>query len=590
MSASSWLEIIFFLALLAVSTPLLGDYMAKIYQGGKAPGDRFFLPIENLCYRVCRVNPKSEQRWRTYVMSLLAYTLVSGVLTYAVLRLQGHLPGNPDHLSDVPQGVSFNTAISFMTNTNWQNYGGESTMSQLSQMFGLVLHQFISAAVGMALAAAFIRALVRRRQTTLGNFWVDTVRTIVRVLIPISFVFAIVFMSQGVTQDFSASTHVTTLAAVTTHETGATVLQQNVPGGPVASMAPIEALGDNGGGYFNANFAHPIENPNGITNIFILWLLCMVPFAFAWTFGRMIKSMRQGWVVLSAMSILFVVSILIVVPLENRGNVHLKPAGVTQVVSADNPGGNLEGKDIRIGATGSALNAAAITATSTGGVNSALDSYTPTGGAVPLFNMMLGEVIPGGTGTGLYGMLIFVIIGVFIGSLMVGRTPMYLGKQILAKDMKLAAIYILVLPVTVLVFASISVLVPSTASSIAATGAPGTTAAAHGLTEVVYAYTSAAHNNGSAFGGFNGNTLWYNITLSIAMWVGRFFEIIPALALAGSLVRKRTYALTSGTLRTDSPLFVVMLMGIVIILVGLTYFPALALGPLAEQFSGHFGF
>jgi K+-transporting ATPase ATPase A chain len=583
MTTASWLEIGFFFVLIAISTPLLGNYMAAVYGNGKAPGDRFFLPIERFWYRLCRIDPRSEQRWRTYVMSLLAYTLVSGILTYAVLRLQGHLPGNPDHLSDVGQGVSFNTAISFMTNTNWQNYAGESTMSQLSQGLGLVLHQFISAAVGMALAAAFIRALVRRRQTTLGNFWVDTVRTITRVLIPISFFFALVFMSQGVTQDFSSSTHVTTVAAIATHDDPTPALQQEIPGGPIASMVPIEALGDNGGGYFNANFAHPVENPNGITNVLILWLLCMVPFAFAWTFGKMVKSMRQGWVVLSAMAILFVASIMVVVPLENRGNVHLAPAGVTQLASATNPGGNLEGKDIRLGATGSALNAAAITATSTGGVNSAMESYTPAGGAVPLFNMMLGEVIPGGTGTGLYGMLIFVIIAVFIGSLMVGRTPMYLGKQILAKDMKLAAIYILVLPVTVLVFASISVLVPSHANSISTTGP-------HGLTEVIYAYTSAAHNNGSAFGGFNGNTTWYNVTLSFAMWAGRFFEIIPALALAGSLARKRVYAVTAGTLRTDSPLFVVMLMAIVIILVGLTYFPALALGPLAEQFSGHFGF
>jgi len=582
MSAASWVEILFFLGLLALSTPILGNYMAKVYGNEKAPGDRLFLPVERFVYRVCRIDPESEQRWRSYVVSLLAYTLVGGLLTYAILRLQAYLPGNPDHLSNVSQGVSFNTAISFMTNTNWQNYAGESTMSQLSQMLGLVFHQFISAAVGMALAAAFIRSLIRHRQNTLGNFWVDTVRSATRILIPISFVFAVVFMSQGVIQNFHSSTAVTTVAAQATHDTKSTALQQQVPGGPVASMVPIEALGDNGGGYFNANFAHPSENPNPITNVLILWLLCMIPFAFAWAFGRMVKSRRQGLVVLSAMGILFLISILIVVPLENRGNVKLAPAKVTQSVSATNPGGNLEGKDLRFGATGSALNAVAITATSTGGVNSAHESYTPIGGSVPLFNMMLGEVIPGGDGTGLYGMLIFVLIAVFIGGLMVGRTPMYLGKQILAGDMKLAAIYILVLPVTVLVFSSIAILVPSTAKSISASGP-------HGLTELVYAYTSAAHNNGSAFGGFSGNTTWYNLTLGVAMWVGRFFEIIPALALAGSLVRKRTYATTAGTLRTDTPLFVLMLIGIVVILVGLTYFPVLALGPLAEHFSAHFG-
>jgi len=581
MSITDILEILALVALLCVSTPLLGGYMAKIYANGPAPGDRFFLPVENFVYRICRINPKSEQRWRSYVISLLIYTLVGGLLTYVILRVQGGLPGNPDKLPGVPAPVSFNTAISFMTNTNWQNYAGESTMSQLSQMLGLVWHQFISAAVGMALAAAFIRALIRHRQTTLGNFWVDTIRSCTRVLIPLSFVFGIVFMSQGVIQNFDASTPVTTVAAQVTHQTSDPAMLQSIPGGPVAGMVPIEALGDNGGGYFNANFAQPNENPNPVTNILIIWLLAMIPFAFAWTYGRMIKSMRQGVVVLSAMSILFVVSLAFVVPLEIRGNPHVTTAGVSQVESATNPGGNLEGKDLRLGSTGSTLNAAAITGTSTGGVNSALESYTPIGGAVPLFNMMLGEVIPGGTGTGLYGMLIFVLIAVFIAGLMVGRTPMYLGKQILAADMKLAAIYILVLPATVLVLTAISILLPLAASSLSTTGP-------HGLTEMVYAFTSAAHNNGSAFGGFTGNTPWFNVTLGIAMWFGRFFELIPALALAGSLVRKRAYATTSGTLRTDSPLFTVMLIGVVLILVGLTYFPALAAGPLAEHFTGGF--
>jgi potassium-transporting ATPase potassium-binding subunit len=581
MSGQSWLELVFFFALLAVSTPLLGNYMAKVYQNGKAPGDRVFLPVERFCYRVCRIDPDSEQRWRSYIMSLLVYTLVGGLLTYGVLRLQAHLPGNPDGYPDVSPGVSFNTAISFMTNTNWQNYTGESTMSQLSQMLGLVWHQFISAAVGMALAAAFIRCLVRRRTTTLGNFWVDTIRSATRVLIPISFVFAIVLMSQGVIQNFSAQTTVTTVAAQATHSSSA-VLMQHLPGGPVASMATIEALGDNGGGYFGANFGHPLEDPNGLVNVLSLWLMAMIPFAFAWTFGKMIKSMRQGAVVLTAMGVLFLVGILIAVPLENRGNPYYSQAGVTQTVSATNPGGNLEGKDLRLGATGSALNAAVITGTSTGGANSGEESYVPVAGAVPLFNMMLGEVEPGGTGTGLYGMLIFVIIAVFIAGLMVGRTPMYLGKRILASDMTLVAIYILVLPATVLVLASIAITWPSAAADISTTGP-------HGLTEVVYAYTSAAHNNGSAFGGYSGNTLWGNTTLGFAMWAGRFFEIIPALALAGSLARKRTYAMTTGTVRTDKPLFTAMVIGVVIILVGLTYFPALALGPLAEHFAGHFG-
>ncbi len=582
MSWESWAEILFFLALLVISTPLLGSYMAKVYSNEKAPGDRFFLPIERACYKACRIDPNSEQRWRSYIMSMLAYTLVGGLLTYGVLRLQGHLPGNPNGLPAVPAGTSFNTAISFMTNTNWTNYTGEATMSELSQMLGLVWHQFISAAVGMALAAGFIRCLVRRRATTIGNFWVDTIRSSTRILIPLAFVFAIVMVSQGVIQNFSANTALTTVAAQATHSANP-ALVQHLPGGPVASMVPIEALGDNGGGYFGANFSDPLENPTGLTNILDLWMMAMIPFAFGWTYGKMIKSMRQAAVVLTAMTVLFLIGILIIVPLENRGNPYLSRAGVTQTVSATNPGGNLEGKDLRLGATGNALNASVITSTSTGGTSSANESYTPIGGAVPLFNMMLGEVEPGGTGTGLYGMLIFVIIAVFIAALMVGRTPMFLGKRILARDMTLVAIYILVLPATVLVLASIAILWPSASADISTSGP-------HGLTEVVYAYTSAAHNNGSAFGGYDGNTLWGNTTLAFAMWVGRFFEIIPALALAGSLARKRTYALTAGTVRTDKPLFTVMLIGVVIILVGLTYFPALALGPLAEHFSGHFGF
>jgi potassium-transporting ATPase potassium-binding subunit len=581
MSAQSWLELVFFFALLAISTPLLGSYMAKVYSNQKAPGDRFFLPIERFCYKVCRIDPKSEQRWRNYVMSLLAYTLVGGLLTYGVLRLQDHLPGNPNGYPGVAPGLSFNTAISFMTNTNWQNYAGENTMSELSQMLGLVWHQFISAAVGMALAAAFIRALTRKRTNTMGNFWVDTIRSSTRILLPISFVFALIFMSQGVIQNFAANTTATTIAAQATHSTSAALIQ-HIPGGPVASMAPIEALGDNGGGYFGANFGDPLEDPNGMINILSLWLMAMIPFAFAWTYGKMIRSMRQGTVVLVAMTVLFLIGILIAVPLENRGNPYVSTAGVTQTVSATNPGGNLEGKDLRLGATGSALNASVITGTSTGGAASGEESYVPIAGAVPLFNMMLGEVEPGGTGTGLYGMLIFVIISVFIGGLMVGRTPMFLGKRILSGDMTLVAIYILVLPATVLILASIAVLYPSTTTDISSPGQ-------HGLTEVVYAYTSAAHNNGSAFGGYDGGTLWGNITLGFCMWIGRFFEIIPALALAGSLVRKRTYAMTSGTVRTDTPLFTFMLIGIVIILVGLTYFPVLALGPLAEHFAFHFG-
>jgi potassium-transporting ATPase potassium-binding subunit len=579
---ASWAEIAALFVLLAVSTPLLGGYLARIYGGGPAPADRVFLPVERWTYRLLRIDPDVEQRWSSYAGSALVLTLAGALLTYLLLRIQQYLPGDPDHLRNVSPGLSFNTAVSFVTNTDWQNYTGESALSQASQMLGLVVHQFLSAAMGMTLAAAFIRALVRQRTTTLGNFWVDMIRSTVRILLPISFLFAIVLMASGAIQNFHATRSVPTVAAEATHHAPAPAMRQAIPGGPVATMTAIEMLGDNGGGYFGTNAAHPYENPTPVTNLLEIWLAAMIPFAFPWAYGRMIGSRRQAAVVLAAMGTLFALSVLAVTAIEADGNVKLASAGVTQTATGANPGGNLEGKDLRLGSTGSALSAVTMTATSTGGVNSAIESYTPLGGGIPLFDIMLGEVIPGGTGTGLYGMLIFVLITVFIAGLMVGRTPTYLGKRILAGDMTLAAIYILVLPVTVLVLAGISLLLPEAARQILAVGP-------HAVTEVIYAYTSAAHNNGSAFAGLSGDTAWYNSTLAVAMWVGRFFEIIPAMALAGSLGRKRTYAVTAGTLRTDTPLFTTLLAGVVVILVGLTYFPVLALGPLAEQFAGHFG-
>ncbi|MGO9151823.1 potassium-transporting ATPase subunit KdpA [Mycobacterium sp.] len=577
MSAASWAQIAAVFALLVISTPVLGGYLAKVYRNEKAPGDRVFLPVERLVYRLLRIDPHGEQRWIAFVGSAVALTVVGVLLNYLVFRVQHLLPGNPDHLGGVSPPLAFNTAVSFVTNTNWQNYTGESTMSQFSQMFALVVHQFLSAAIGMALAAAFIRGVIRTRTTTLGNFWVDVVRSLVRVLVPLSFVFAIVLLAAGVIDNF----HATRVVATISSGTGAAT-QQSIPGGPVASMVPIEMLGDNGGGYFGANMAHPFENPNPIINVLTIWLTAAIPFAFPWAYGRLVGSMRQATVVLVAMATLYTVSVLVVTALEAHGNSHLAQFGVAQSATGTNPGGNLEGKDLRLGATGSALSVVTMTATSTGGVNSAVESYTPLGGGLPMLDMMLGEVIPGGTGTGLYGMLIFVMITAFIAGLMVGRTPMYLGKRLLAGDMTLAAIYILVLPVTVLSFAGISLLLPSAAHQISTTGP-------HAVAEAVYAYTSTAHNNGSAFAGLAGNTRWYNSTLGLAMWIGRFFEIIPALALAGSLARKRTYTVTAGTLRTDTPLFTALLAAIVVILVGLTYFPVLALGPLAEHFSGHFG-
>jgi K+-transporting ATPase ATPase A chain len=580
MAPQNWVEFLFLGILIAISTPLLGSYMAKVYKGEKTFGDRLWRPVEKTIYRLCGIDPEAEQRWNVYVLSLLALATVAILLTYLILRIQQHLPGNPDHLKDVTPGLAFNTAISFGTNSDWQSYAGETTLGQLSQMMGLVIHMVLSAAVGMALAAAFIRGVTRRGKTTIGNFWVDTVRSTLGILIPITFVFAVIFMSQGVVQNMHASKTYTTVAAQGVDGKGHAITTQSVPGGPVASWVPIEALGDNGGGYFNANAAHPLENPNPVTNILILWLLAAIPFAFPWTFGKMVGSMRQGMVVLTAMSVLFLIGLFFVAPFEGAGNPKL-PSTVSQAATASHAGGNLEGKDLRIGSAGSTLDANTITGTSAGLANSAHESYTPIGGSVPLFQIMLGEVDPGGVGTGLYGMLILVFITVFIAGLMVGRTPEYLGKKIRAREVKLAAIYILILPFTVLILAAIAISLPTTSRSISASGP-------HGLTELVYAYVSTAHNNGSAFGGLSANTQWYNSTLATTMWIGRNFLIIAALAIAGSLVRKRKVPETSGTLRTDTPLFTGLLIVVTIIVTGLTYFPVLALGPLAEHFVGHF--
>ena len=581
MSGINWTLFAFFGVLVAISTPLLGNYMYKVYRGGKAPGDRFFLPIENCIYRACRIDPEGEQRWSTYTIALLLFSLAGVLLTYLVLRLQSLLPLNPDHLKAVTPGLSFNTAASFLTNTNWQSYSGETTMSHLSQMFGLTIQQFLSAAVGMAVVVAFIRALTRRRGTTLGNFWVDLTRSTIRILLPISFVFALVFVSQGVIQNFHASKTVHTVATQSVPAKGAAVSTQGVPGGPVASMVPIEALGDNGGGFFNANGAHPFENPNPITNVLLYWLVVMIPFAFPWTFGKLVRSRGQGMVVLASMVVLFVAGLFVVAPLEGGGNAKL-PRTVSQAATATHPGGNLEGKDLHIGGVaGAALGANSVTATSAGAQNSAHESFTPLGGSVPLVNMALGEVSPGGTGSGLYGKLILVLLAVFIAGLMVGRTPEYLGKKIQAAEMKLVVVYILAVPLVVLVFSAIAIVLDSAQHSLSASGP-------HGLTEMVYTYTSAANNNGSSFAGISANTQWYNSTLGITMLIGRYFTIIPVMAIGGSLVRKQTARITAGTFRTDTPLFTGLLVVVTVVLVGLIYFPILALGPIVEHLVGHF--
>jgi K+-transporting ATPase ATPase A chain len=570
MTAAAWAQVVVLLALLAISTPLLGSYMAKVYAGGKAPGDRVFGPGERGIYRACGVDEKSEQRWQTYAISLLAFSFASVIILYAQIRLQGHLPFNPDGFQGPKATLSFNTAVSFLTNTNWQNYSGESTMSHLTQMSGLAVHNFVSAAAGAAVAVALIRGLTRRRTHTLGNFWVDLVRTTTRILLPLSFVFALVLVSQGAVQNFHAAKRVTTVAGQT----------QTLPGGPIASQEAIKEIGENGGGPDNANSAHPYENPNPITNILQIWLLLAIPFAFPWMFGKMAGDLKQGIAVVSAMFVLWFAISMVAMVFETGGNNKL-PAGVSQTATSTQAGGNMEGKETRFGTAASGLFAGSTTGTSTGAVDSTHDSYTPIGGAAPLVNIMLGEVDPGGTGSGLYGMLLFALLSVFIAGLMVGRTPEYLGKKIQGNEMKLVVLYILFVPLVILLFTGISVVMHSSLNSPANNGP-------HGLTEITYAFTSQANNNGSAFGGLTGNTNWFNITGGISMLVGRFFLMIPVLAIAGSLGRKQPTPATAGTFPTNTGLFATLLTGVVVIVVGLTYFPMIALGPVVEHLVGKF--
>jgi K+-transporting ATPase ATPase A chain len=570
MSGTAWAELAALLALLAISTPLLGGYMAKVHGGKRAPGDRVFLPVERLIYRVSGVDPDGEQRWTSYALSLLAFSFVSVLVLYAQLRLQGHLPLNPAHHGGVKPALSFNTAVSFLTNTNWQNYAGESTMSYLSQMAGLAFHNFVSAAAGAAVAVALIRGFVRTRSATLGNFWVDLVRTCTRILLPLSFVFALVLVSQGAIQNFHGNRQVTTVSTQT----------QTIPGGPVASQEAIKELGQNGGGFYNGNSSHPFENPNPVTNVLEIWALLAIPFGLTFTFGKLAGDARQGWAVFTAMFALWLLMALVTMHFETIGN-NKYPSSVTQQATSAQAGGNMEGKETRFGPESSGLFAASTTGTSTGSVNSMHDSYMPISGGAPLVNIMLGEVSPGGTGSGLYGMLVFALLSVFIAGLMVGRTPEYLGKKIQANEMKLVVLYILFVPVVILVLSGISIVSSFALKSLDNQGP-------HGLTEMVYGFTSMANNNGSAFAGLNGNTDWFNITGAIAMLVGRFLLMIPVLAVAGSLGRKQKVPVSAGTFPTNTPLFASLLTGVVVIVVGLTYFPVVALGPIVEQLVGKF--
>ncbi|MGZ6967658.1 MAG: potassium-transporting ATPase subunit KdpA [Acidimicrobiia bacterium] len=567
MSAAAWGQLLLLLVVLAISIPLLGGYMAKVYGNEKAPGDRVFLPIERLIYRACRVDPDQEQRWTVYAFSVIAFSLVGILILYVMQRLQTSLPFNPTNAPQVGEALSFNTAVSFVTNTNWQSYYPESTLSNFSQMVGLTVQNFVSAAAGMAVMAALIRGLARRRADTIGNFWVDLTRTTLRILLPIAFVGALVYVGSGVVQNLHGFEVVKTLEGKT----------QVLPGGPSASQEAMKMLGTNGGGFFNVNSAHPFSNPSGFSDLFGIFFILLIPVSLTYTYGKMVGQQRQGWVLLAVMVVIWALVVGLTTMFELNGNQKLDALKVNQASSSTMPGGNMEGKDVRFGSAGSSLWCASTTGTSNGSVNSMHDSFTPLGGMMCLIHMKLGEVSPGGVGVGLNGMLVLALLAVFIAGLMVGRTPEYVGKKIQASEVKLVVLYILAMPVAVLVGAGIAIVTPTVLNVSIFNPGP------HGFTEVLYAFTSAANNNGSAFAGITANTQWMNTALGFAMLIGRYFLIIPTLALAGSLARKDKVPASAGTFPTDTPLFAGLLFGVVIVVAGLTFFPAIALGPVVEQ-------
>ena len=596
MTANSYLQLALYLVVLIALAKPLGAYMARVYQGQPAFLNRIGAPFERLLYRVCGVDPQREMLWTEYALATILFNIVGLLVVYGLQRLQGILPLNPQGLGAVSPDLAFNTAVSFATNTNWQSYAGETTLSYLPQMLGLTVQNFVSAASGMAVLVALIRGFQRTSAATIGNFWVDLTRSTLYILLPLSIVGAVILVSQGVVQTFSPYQTVELVQPVTydqpkTDTSGqavkdekgnpvmesTTAKEQIIAVGPAASQIMIKQLGTNGGGFFNVNSAHPLENPTPLSNFLEVLSILLIAAALCYTFGVMVKDTRQGWAVLAAMTIIFVALLALCAWAENRGNPVLASLGVDQSAGAAQPGGNMEGKEVRYGIANSALWATATTAASNGSVNSMHDSFTPLGGLVPMWLMQLGEVIYGGVGSGLYGMLMFAIIGVFVAGLMIGRTPEYLGKKIEAFEMKMAAIAILIPPILALGFTAIAVMLPAGVSSMAN---PGT----HGFSEVLYAYSSAGNNNGSAFAGLNANTPFYNTTLGIAMWLARYWLMVPVLAIAGSLAAKKTVPVSPGTLPTHTPLFVVLLISTVLLVGALTFVPALALGPIVEDF------
>jgi K+-transporting ATPase ATPase A chain len=593
-SASIALDIVFLVVVLLCVKPL-GLYMANVMEGRPIWPLRVGSTAEKYIYRFCGIDPVKEMGWRQYAIALLIFNTIGALVVYVLQRLQVWLPLNPQHFPDVSPDSSFNTAVSFVTNTNWQGYAGESTMSYLTQMTGLAVQNFVSAATGIVVAVALIRGFARHGSKSVGNFWVDMTRSTLYILLPLSFVIALVLVSQGAVQNFSAYKSVTTIEPITYQQpkvdtagnavkdaTGSPVMEnvttqtQTLPMGPVASQEAIKELGTNGGGFMNANSAHPYENPTALSDFVEMLAMVLIPVALTYTFGRMVGDTRQGWAVLAAMLILFASMMTIATVNEQRGNPHIAALGVDQAATAQQPGGNMEGKEARFGIAASALFVTVATGTSTGAVNSTPDSYTPLGGFVPLFNMQLGEVAPGGVGTGLYSMFIFAIVGVFIAGLMIGRTPEYLGKKIESFEMKMSSIAILVMPFIVLVGTAV-------AASVAAGRAGVANPGAHGFSEILYAFTSASNNNGSAFAGLSANTPFYNVSTGLAMWLGRFWPIVAVLAIAGSFAAKKRVPVTAGTMPTHGATFVVLLIGTVLLVGALTFVPALALGPIVEH-------
>ena len=575
MTMNGWLQIFLLFGVVLLATKPLGLYMARVFEGEHTWLDPILSPVERLLYRLTGIDASEEMPWTVYSMSVLAFSLVSMLILYVLERVQAWLPWNPQHLPNVPAALALNTAASFTTNTNWQSYTPETTMSYLTQMAGLAYHNFASAALGLAVAVALIRGIVRREQKTLGNFWADMTRAMLWVLLPGALVLALALVSQGVIQNFRPYDTAKLVQPQPATQTTPAITTQSIAQGPVASQEAIKELGTNGGGFFNANSAHPFENPTPLTNFLEMLAILILPAGLTATLGKMTGSPRHGWAVFAAMSVLFFAGVATAYWAESQPNPLLHK--VDQTISQQQPGGNMEGKEVRFGIANSALFATVTTDTSCGAVNSMHDSFMPLGGLVPLTNILLGEVVFGGVGAGLYGMVIFVVLSVFIAGLMVGRTPEYLGKKIESYDVKMAMLYTLIFPLIILSFAAISVLLPHLGLSSLNNNGP------HGLSEILYAYTSATGNNGSAFAGLNANTNWYNLTLAFAMLAGRFLMIVPVLALAGNLAGKRFTPPSLGTFPVTTPLFTVLLVGVILIVAGLTFFPALNLGPVLEH-------